>query len=589
MSPPLLDTKEVLKVRNDNSVKCLLTARGFMQRENIDFFGTYSPVAAPATIRIVASIAASFGVKLKTADCASAYLQADCLEEIYVALPKDLNIEGLDLGDADCFRLRKGLYGTKQAGRGWYYLLRQSLLDCGLLEAPEDPTLFYKLDDAGRLVTVLCTVVDDLLGASTDEAWSALMTDLQARGIKLDLQSVGDATEFNGCRITRTAEHIYTFDQEAFVDEMARNYTEEHGGGWRPKKDLPTPLGPTHDRALMKIVHDDNKGPRELEADRVLESDPATRRKFNKQYANLLGSLLWLAVSTRPDLSYAASAAGQVASNPMSRHLRVLEHVLAYAIQTKEKGLVFDHTAHAGRFDLAAFSDADFASCEETRKSRSGVWIGVNGAPVLWLSKKQKMISDSTTAAETIAAHTALRQIRAIAGNLNKMGLRQTYTPLFVDNTVTLLRIVNDKKTDVGGAKHLSVLTKSLQEAATPSDFFSDIWPTYVSTHENVADIFTKGYLSGSDVPERWGVLEARTCGAANDSHWVERLLRERRPLPGNKHRLTEAIELKQPMTSLKEYLRLSGRGTVHENHFSHDPGKREVLTPSRVSRGDHR
>jgi len=238
LSPPLLDTKEVLKVRNDNSVKCRLTARGFMQRENIDFFGTYSPVAAPATIRIVACIAASFGVKLKTADCASAYLQAECLEEIYVALPNDLNIEGLDLGDADCFRLRKGLYGTKQAGRGWYYLLRQSLLDCGMLEAPEDPTLFYKLDDAGRLVTVLCTVVDDLLGASTDEAWSILMTDLQARGIKLDLQSVGDATEFNGCRITRTAEHVYKFDQEAFVDEMARNYTEEHGGGWRPKKDL---------------------------------------------------------------------------------------------------------------------------------------------------------------------------------------------------------------------------------------------------------------------------------------------------------------------------------------------------------------
>ena len=572
LSPPLLDTKEVLKVRNDQSVKCRLTARGFMQRGNIDFFETYSPVATPATIRIVASIAASFGAKLKTADCASAYLQADCKDEIYVALPKDLVIEGLDLGDADCFQLAKSLYGLRQSGRAWFDLLRQSLLDCGMSQAPEDPTLFYKTDDAGRLVTVLCTVVDDLLGASTDEAWSNLMDDLQARGIKLDHQSVGDATEFNGCRITRTGKHVYAFDQEAFIDEMARTYTEAHGGGWRPKKDLLTPLGPTHDRALMKVLADEDKGPRELEADRVLETDPAARRKFNLQYANLLGSLLWLAVSTRPDLSFAASAAGQVASHPMSRHMKVLEHVLAYAIQTKKKGLVFDHTAHAGRFDLAAFSDADFATDELTRKSRSGVWIGVNGAPVLWFSKKQKMISDSTTAAETIAAHAALRQIRAIAGNLNKMGLHQKFTPLFVDNTVTLLRIANDKKTDVGGAKHLSVLTKSLQEAATPSDFFSDIWPTYVSTDENVADIFTKGYLSGRDVPERWQLLEARTRGASDDPHWVEKLLRARRPLPGNKHRLTEAIELKQPMTSLKEYLRLSGRGAVHENHFSNNP-----------------
>ncbi len=124
----------------------------------------------------------------------------------------------------------------------------------------------------------------------------------------------------------------------------------------------------------------------------------------------------------------------------------------------------------------------------------------------------------------------------------------------------------------MAGAKHLSVLTKSLQEVATPSDFFSDIWPTYVLTDENVADIFTKRYLSGKDVPERWQVLEARTQGATEDPHWVERLLRERRPLPGNKHRLTEAIELKQPVTSLKEYIRLLGRGAVHENHFSNTP-----------------
>lgn len=70
----------------------------------------------------------------------------------------------------------------------------------------------------------------------------------------------------------------------------------------------------------------------------------------------------------------------------------------------------------------------------------------------------------------------------------------------------------------------------------------------------------------------RSSICGNKTRGATEDPHWVERLLRERRPLPGNKHRLTEAIELKQPMTSLKEYLRLSGRGAVHKNHFSNTP-----------------
>mmetsp|Transcript_3071 Transcript_3071/g.12286 ORF Transcript_3071/g.12286 Transcript_3071/m.12286 type:complete len:204 (-) Transcript_3071:317-928(-) len=86
-------------------------------------------------------------------------------------------------------------------------------------------------------------------------------------------------------------------------------------------------------------------------------------------------------------------AAGQVASHPMSRHLKVLEHVLSYLVQTKDKGLVFDHSNHAGRFDLAALGDADFASEETSRRSRTGVWLGINGSPVYWVSRRQRMIA----------------------------------------------------------------------------------------------------------------------------------------------------------------------------------------------------
>ena len=570
---PLLDTKEVLKVRNDDSVKCRLTARGFLQRENIDYYGTYSPVTTPASIRIVVCLAATFGAPLKTADAASAYLQARCSEEIYVALPRDLHLEGVNLEGANCFRLRKGLYGTKQAGRSWFYMLSKALIDCGLEQAPEDPCLYFRRDGNGKIEIALCTVVDDLLGAATDEIWEGLMTDLQKRNIKLDLQSIGDAVEFNGMRIRRTGDHAYELLQGHYVDEVARAYTAAHGDEWRAKKDLRTPLGPSHDRALMKEMNDNDKGKRELEADQRLEADPKARKAMNARYAGLLGSILWAAVSTRPDVAFAASAAGQVASHPMSRHLKVLEHVLSYLVQTKDKGLVFDHSNHAGRFDLAALSDADFASEEASRRSRTGVWLGINGSPVYWVSKRQRMISDSTTAAETIAAFSALRQVRAIAGNLNAMGFRQRFVPLLIDNAVTLMRIVDNRKTDLGGAKHLSVITRALQEAATPAEHFSDVWPVYVSTYENVADIFTKGYLSGQEAAERWSILEQRARGVPPPTppprgDWVETLLHAKRASAGTGNRLTEAIELNQPVTSLKEYYRLSGRGARHGGHF---------------------
>ena len=95
----------------------------------------------------------------------------------------------------------------------------------------------------------------------------------------------------------------------------------------------------------------------------------------------------------------------------------------------------------------------------------------------------------------------------------------------------------------------------------------------YVFTYENVADIFTKGYLSGQEAAERWSVLERRARGVPPSTppphgDWVEALLHAKRASAGTGNRLTEAIELNQPMTSLKEYYRLSGRGAKHGGHF---------------------
>lgn len=75
------------------------------------------------------------------------------------------------------------------------------------------------------------------------------------------------------------------------------------------------------------------------------------------------------------------------------------------------------------------------------------------------------------------------------------------YVPLLVDNAATLKRITNDRAADGYGAKHLSISTKMLQETATTEH--KDIWPFFVNTLENVADIFTKGHLSGSDADKR--------------------------------------------------------------------------------------
>lgn len=148
-----LDTKEVLKARSDNSLKVRLTARGFMQQQNVNFIETYSAVATPASIRIVVAIAASFGLPLNTADVEQAYLQADIKEEIYLEVPSVLRNKP-EFKDVECLKLKKGLYGTKQAGRGWYEKLKKAILQSNFKESPEDPCLYFKTDNNGYLVAV---------------------------------------------------------------------------------------------------------------------------------------------------------------------------------------------------------------------------------------------------------------------------------------------------------------------------------------------------------------------------------------------------------------------------------------------------
>ena len=188
----------VLKVRNDNTVKARLTARGFLQRAHIDFFETYAPVATPMSIRTVVALAASFGVPLHTADAESAHLQAPIEEDLYIGLPKDLDIGADAPPGTNCFKLLTGLYGTKKAGRGWYLHLKEALLDCGLEESPEDPCLYFWKDCSNNVILAICTVVDDMLGTAKDSVWSDLMSALAKRSIKLDQGFIGHAREFNG-------------------------------------------------------------------------------------------------------------------------------------------------------------------------------------------------------------------------------------------------------------------------------------------------------------------------------------------------------------------------------------------------------
>ena len=559
------------KVRNDNSLKVRVVAKGFLQRQYLDFFETYSAVASISTIRLVVALAASFGLQLMVADVEQAYLQSSLKEELYIEIP-DYFKRKPEFKGSDCLRLHKGLYGTKQAGRGWFEMLKGAILHAGLQEAPEDPCLYYRRGDDGNVNLVVCTVVDDLLGAGVDGAFESFLESLKGQGIDLDDGSIGIAQEFNGMRVTRISEHHYELDQEAYISEFERSYSRTHC--WRPKTKTKSPLGPTLSKGLTQYTNpedltaaDPTTLKAEERADRELLSDPKKKKEFNTRYLKLLGSLMWPAQVSRPDIAYAVSAAAEHAKDPWSRHLAALERTLSYLINTKEKRLIYDCSDCARQVNVAVFTDSDHASDEADRRSRSGVYLSVNGCPVYWTSRKQTHVADSTTAAESIAANKGMQHIQMHNGNLRAMGFDIKYPPLFSDNMATLGRITNDRPIAVGGAKNLKTIIAQTQEGARAD--CKDIWPTYVATDENVSDIFTKGHLSGANSEEKWGTLEALTRGHNATTAWIQDLITAYRPVGhhGKGPRIL-AIERVQPITDLRAYFKESSWGKVYDEAF---------------------
>ena len=588
-----LSVKIFAKVQNDSTVKTRMVARGYLQRENIDYYSTYSPVASPPAIRQVVATAASLGLPLQTLDVEAAYLQSEMEEDVYIRLPKEIEeplIAGMSAAggplmphEADppegsagarvaprekplYWKLKRSLYGCRQSGKNWRTKSDAALRKCGFTPSPNNDCLYFSHDAAGEPNCVIAVVVDDILGAATDEKWREVTDALTKHGIILDAQSVGRAREFNGMQIERHGEHHYRLLQREYVEKTARDYAEKHG--WRPKQHGTTmPLGPTGESALVKCEKP-KEGSVEHLFDTQLDLDPEARAAFNLRYASLLGSLGWLANSTRPDIAFAASAAGRHTKAPYSRHLKALEHVLNYVIHTSDKGLVYDSSNCRFQMRLSAFSDADFATDEETRLSRTGAILFINNGPVYWTSHLQKVVSISTTASELLAAHEAMQQVRIIGENLEAQGFHSKYTPLMIDNTIAIQTIMDDRSGAPAGAKHLGARIKQLAEARGAKS--KDIWPVYCNTNSQAADLFTKGYLSGSDVATRFASLERRVRGETSSPKWIDDIVAGSRP-KNNKGFPVPAIEIQPPMVNLKTYLKLSGR------HLTYEPGHRKA------------
>ncbi|RVW63464.1 Retrovirus-related Pol polyprotein from transposon TNT 1-94 [Vitis vinifera] len=160
--------KWVFKTKRDakgniERFKARLVAKGFTQKEGIDYKDTFSPVSKKDSLRIIMALVAHFDLELHQIDVKTAFLNGNLDEDIYMEQPEGFAKKG---NEHLVFKLKKSIYGFKQASRQWYIKFNNTITSFGFKENIVDQCIYLKVSESKFIFLIL--YVDDILLASSD-------------------------------------------------------------------------------------------------------------------------------------------------------------------------------------------------------------------------------------------------------------------------------------------------------------------------------------------------------------------------------------------------------------------------------------
>lgn len=446
----VIKAKWVFKIKkstiNNTRYKGRLVAKGFSQTFGIDYTETYAPVVRNTTIRILLAVAVKRKMKICQMDAVSAFLQGDLDEEIYMSQP-----EGFEDGTNRVCKLNKAIYGLKQAGRQWNIKLDTALLSYGLLRSQNDPCVYYTI----KREIIVAIYVDDFL------IFYVHVDDL----IKLknflnkafNMKDMGEARHCLGLNIHQV-ENSIEIDQCGYIDEILDRFGMINSNSQVSPSD-------TNQKLSVSMVDDENT---------LVGKVP---------YQEAIGSLLYLAGLTRPDIAFAVNDLSRFNKNHSEPHWRAVKRVFRYLLGTKNLRL-----RYCGKCPLIAWSDADYASEIDERRSCSGYVLMLSGAAVSWLSKRQPIVAQSSTEAEYIALSETVKEVlwaRKIISEIEGAPFT-TPTIVFGDNTSAIKLAKNDAFSQ--RTKHIDVRYHHIRQQVKDGIIILK----HAGTESMIADVLTK-------------------------------------------------------------------------------------------------
>ncbi|CAI7887615.1 unnamed protein product [Closterium sp. NIES-54] len=402
--------------------KARYVARGFSQRQGVDYFQTFSPTPKMTTLRVLVHVAALRDYELHSLDFSTAFLRGSLHEEIWLRRPPGFTGS---FPPGTQWSLRRPVYGLRQAPREWHDTLRTTLAALGFAPSTADPSLFLRTDTLLPPFYIL-VYVNDLVFATADTAGLAhVKSELQKRHTCTDL---GELRSYLGLQITRDrARRTITLTQSHMVKQVLQRFDFTYSS---PQATLSTR------HSLSALPSNESVEP----------SGP---------YPELVGCLMYLMTCTRPDLAYPLSILARYVAPGIHRpeHMDAAKRVLRYLCSTSGMGLMLE-----GLSQVVLTGHADASSVDDlaTQRSSQGYTFSLGSGCVSWRSTRSSSVFSSSCEAEIYAGAMAEQELRWLTYLLIDLGEPPRSPPvLYVDNKA-MLALCREHRLE-HGTKHIAL------------------------------------------------------------------------------------------------------------------------------------
>ncbi|KAK4410175.1 Retrovirus-related Pol polyprotein from transposon TNT 1-94 [Sesamum angolense] len=391
----IVDCKWVFKRKHEDNAtryKARLVAKGFTQKEGIDYTEIFSPVVKFTTVRIILALTAQFDWELKQMDVKTAFLHGDLDEQIYMCQPSGFIDK--EKPNHVCL-LKKSLYGLKQSPRQWNKKFDLFMKSLKFKRSAYDPCLYFKYEH--EIPVFLVLYVDDMLIASPS---LTLIENLQKNLCKtFEMKDLGNAKRILGMTIDRNRKTSTIFlNQSSYVTSVLEKFSMKNA------KATAVPLA-----AHFQLCKEQSP-----------KNESETEQMKNIPYSNAIGSVMYLMVSTRPDIAYAVSCLSRYMSNAGLPHWEALKWLLRYLNGSVSAGIKF--SKHTDGVSLVGYVDSNYANDRDSRRSTTSYVFTLCGACISWKSQLQNIVALSTTEAEYIATTEAFKEAIWLKGILTEIG-----------------------------------------------------------------------------------------------------------------------------------------------------------------------